>query len=504
MTAIAVRATGAASDTGVNWNSIDWVSVSTNVRRLQARIVKATEQQRWGKVKALQRLLTRSFSAKAIAVKRVSENAGKRTPGVDGVRWNTARQKASAILQLRQRGYKAAPLRRIYIPKSNGKARALGIPTMHDRAMQALYLSALDPYAEVCSDLSSYGFRVGRSCADAMEKCFILLSKKTSAQWVLEGDIKSCFDKISHEWLLANVPIENRILNQWLKAGYVEKQRYHCTDAGTPQGGIISPALANLALNGLEARLRDAFPKAKTMAQKNRVYFVRYADDFIITADSDRLLDEEVRPLVESFLQERDLQLSLRKTRITKVTEGFDFLGQNVRKHNHKLIISPSKENVKQHIRAVRELIRANRSASAGNLIVQLNPVIRGWANYHRHVVSKRTFVQTDHAIFTALWRWALRRHPNKNRHWIADKYFRTDGGQHWVFFGTVAGAKGCDKDVQLFKASSLPIKRHPIVKDTANPYGTQWAEYFARRSRKARQNPAFSGQSPVAADYAI
>jgi len=495
---------GAASDKGVNWEHIDWVSVYANVRRLQSRIVKATEQQRWGKVKSLQRLLTRSFSAKAMAVKRVSENAGKRTPGVDGVRWNTARQKASAILKLRQRGYKAAPLRRIYIPKSNGNTRALGIPTMHDRAMQALYLSALDPYAEVCSDLSSYGFRVGRSCADAMEKCFILLSKKTSAQWVLEGDIKSCFDKISHEWLLANVPMEKRILHQWLKAGYVEKQSYHHTNAGTPQGGIISPALANLALNGLEARLREAFPKAKTMAQKNRVYFVRYADDFIITADSKTLLNDEVRPLVESFLQERGLQLSLQKTRITPITEGFDFLGQNVRKHNHKLIISPSKGNVKQHLKTVRELILANRSASAGNLIVQLNPVIRGWANYHRHVVSKRTFVQTDHAIFTALWRWARRRHPNKNCHWIADKYFRTDGGQHWVFFGNVAGAKGCDRDVQLFKASSLPIKRHPIVKDTANPYDDVWSDYFDRRSRNQRLISSLSAVSPVAADYVI
>jgi len=497
-------ASGAASDKGVNWEHIDWVSVYANVRRLQSRIVKATEQQRWGKVKALQRLLTRSFSAKAIAVKRVSENAGRRTPEFDGVRWNTFRQKASAISKLRQHGYQAAPLRRIYIPKSNGKVRALGIPTLHDRAMQALYLSALDPYAEVCSDLSSYGFRVGRSCADAMEKCFILLSKKTSAQWVLEGDIKSCFDKISHEWLLANVPMEKHILYQWLKAGYVEKQRYHRTDAGTPQGGIISPALANLALNGLEARLREAFPKAKTMAQKNRVYFVRYADDFIITADSKELLTDKVRPLVESFLQERDLQLSLHKTRITSVTEGFDFLGQNVRKHNHKLIISPSRENVKQHLTAVRDLIVANRSASAGNLILQLNPVIRGWANYHRHVVSKRTFVQTDHAIFMAVWRWARRRHPNKNRHWIADKYFRSEGGQNWVFFGTVSGVNSCDNDVQLFKASSLPIRRHSIVKDVANPYDGQWAEYFARRSRKLSPPPSLSAISPVAADYVI
>jgi len=503
MTVNAVCVSGASSHRGVNWDSIDWVSVNANVRRLQSRIVKATEQQRWGKVKALQRLLTRSFSAKAMAVKRVSENAGKRTPGVDGVRWNTNRQKASAISRLRQHGYKAKPLRRIYIPKSNGKTRPLGIPTMHDRAMQALYLFALDPCAEVCSDLSSYGFRVGRSCADAMEKCFILLSKKTSARWVLEADIKSCFDKISHEWLLANVPTEKRILRQWLKAGYVEKQHFHQTSAGTPQG-IISPALANIALNGLEARLREVFPKAKTMAQKNRVYFVRYADDFIITADSKELLNEKVRPLVESFLQERDLQLSLEKTQITSITDGFDFLGQHVRKYNDKLIISPSKRNVKLHLKAVREFIYAHRSARAGNLIVLLNPIIRGWANYHRHVVSKRTFVQTDHAIFMALWRWALRRHPNKGRRWIADKYFRQEGDRHWVFFGSVSGAKGCDKDVQLFKASSLPIKRHPIVKDIANPYDDQWAEYFARRSSKAKRYPSHSAISPDAAHYVI
>ena len=221
------------------------------MRRLQARIVKATEQGRWGKVKALQHLLTRSFSGKVIAVKRVTENQGKDTPGVDAVKWDTPAKKMAAVHSLKRRGYKPRPLRRVYIPKGNGKKRPLGIPTMKDRAMQALYLLALDPVAETTSDRYSYGFRRERSCADAIQRCFTVLAQEDCAEWIFDADLKSCFDRISHEWLLAHIPMDKRLLKQWLKAGYMEQGAFNETDKGTTQGWIISTVMENMALNGM-------------------------------------------------------------------------------------------------------------------------------------------------------------------------------------------------------------------------------------------------------------
>ena len=271
--------TGASSHTGEAWHDIEWRQVHRNVRRLQARIVQAVQAGRWGKVKALQRLLTRSFSGKALAVKRVTENQGKRTPGSDGQTWSTPAAKMAAVHQLRQRSYQAAPLRRLYIPKANGQQRPLGIPTMKDRAMQALYRLALDPIAETTADPHSYGFRTGRSTADAIQRCFELLNKPASAQWILEGDIQGCFDHISHEWLLSHIPIEHHILQQWLKAGYLEKQHLLATEAGTPQGGVISPVLANITLDGLEQTLTHGY--SARQKQEAKVHLVRYADDWV-------------------------------------------------------------------------------------------------------------------------------------------------------------------------------------------------------------------------------
>jgi RNA-directed DNA polymerase len=232
---------GAASHDAVDWHAINWRRVTGNARRLQVRIVKATQAGRWGKVKALQHLLTRSLSAKALAVRRVTENQGKRTPGVDGITWDRPKQKAEAITRLRHRGYHALPLRRVYIAKDNGRQRGLGIPTMLDRATQALYLLALDPIAETTADPTSYGFRTKRAPADAIEQCFTVLAKKHSPQWILKGDIRSAFDQLSHEWLLTHIPMDKRILTQWLKAGYLERGHHYPTEAGTPQGGICTP-----------------------------------------------------------------------------------------------------------------------------------------------------------------------------------------------------------------------------------------------------------------------
>src|SRR5258708_34505564 len=400
-----VDKTGAASHEIVEgWHDIDWKATNRNVRRLQARIVKATKEGRWGKVKALQRLLTHSFSGKAMAVRRVTENDGAATPGVDKVIWDTPQKKAQAVATLKQRGYHPQPLRRVYILKRNGKKRPLGIPCMRCRAMQALYLLALDPIAEVTADRQSYGFRRERSTADAMEKCFLLLTRKASPQWVLEGDIKGCFDAISHEWLLTHIPTEKVILKKWLKAGFMEKHILYPTEAGTPQGGICSPVLANMVLDGLEARLREKFPKRADHSYKGKLSLIRYADDFIITGETKELLEREVKPLVEQFMRERGLELSQEKTVITHVEDGFDFLGQNVRKYKGKLLIKPSKGSVHDLLEKVRTIEQANKQTPAGKLIVQLNPIIRGWALYHRHVARKRTFNKLDSAIFQTLW----------------------------------------------------------------------------------------------------
>jgi RNA-directed DNA polymerase len=252
---------GAASPSKTDWHAINWQSVHQEVRRLQVRIVKAQQQGKWGKVKALQHLLTHSFSGKALAVKQVTENQGKRTPGVDGEIWTTPQKKAEALETLKQRGYSPRPLRRVSIPKKNGKLRPLGIPVMKDRAMQALYLLALDPVAEVQADPNSYGFRKERSTADAIMQCHTVLSNRAGAEWILEGDIKSCFDKISHEWLLKHAPMNKTILRKWLKAGFIEKGVLAPTEEGTPQGGICSPVLANWTLDGLETKLREKYPK---------------------------------------------------------------------------------------------------------------------------------------------------------------------------------------------------------------------------------------------------
>ncbi len=464
----------------IDWHSTDWRSVNQNVRRLQARIVKATREKRWNKVKALQYLLTHSQSGKLFAVKQVTENSGKRTSGVDKVTWETPEKKITAVHSLKSRGYKPLPLKRVYIPKSNGKMRPLGIPTMKDRAMQALYLLALDPIAETTADPNSYGFRKNRATADAIGQCFITLSSKQSAQWILEADIKGCFDNISHEWMLNHIPMDKNILKKWLKAGYLDKNTLYPTDDGTPQGGIISPVLANLALDGLEEKLRTRKGK------QGLVNLIRYADDFVITGRTKELLESEVIPIITAHLKERGLELSEEKTKITQIDKGFDFLGQNIRKYKNgairKLLIKPSEKNTNSFLDKVREIIKQNPTMKAGELIRILNPIIRGWANYHRHIVAKVAFNSVDSIIFECLWSWAKRRHPNKNRSWIVKKYFTSVGGDNWVFSGIIKGRDGQPKNVRLINAANVSIKRHTKIKVDANPYDPTWETYFERR----------------------
>ena len=481
MTAVATPA-GAVSHNTVEWHATHWQKAHSIVRRLQARIVKATQAGRWGKVQALQHLLTHSFSAKVIAVKRVTESRGKRTPGVDGVIWETPEHKAQAVTTLRQHGYRTLPLRRVYIPKSSGTGtRPLSIPCMKDRAMQALYLLALDPIAETLAEPNSYGFRLERSTADAIDQCHRVLSQRGSAQWIFEGDIRACFGSFSHDWLMANIPMDKAILEKWLKAGFIDKHLLYATEAGVPQGGVISPVIMNLALTGLERHVKSAFP-AYQGTQRTKVHVIRFADDFIITGKSRDFLEQEAQPLVEQFLAERGLELSPEKTRVTHIEEGFDFLGTRIRKYDGKLLCTPAKKNVRNFLDTIRGIVKGHKQAITGNLIMQLNPVIRGWAQYHQHGASKRTFAKVDHHIFTLLWQWARRRHPRKSHHWIRNKYFRSEDGNNWVYFGKVTRSDGTKQDVRLFRASSVAIRRHTKIRGEANPYDPQWEPYFEAR----------------------
>ena len=473
-----------AATRGVNeWDEIAWPIVYLRVRRLQTRIAKATREQDWRRVKALQRFLVNSFSAKVLAVKRVSENDGKRTPGVDGEIWSTPEAKWQAIQRLGSRGLRPQPLRRVYIPKrGSDKMRPLGIPAMIIRAQQALHLQGLEPVAETRADPHSYGFRRSRGTQDAIARVFNLLARKVSAPWIFEGDIKGCFDNFEHGWIEDHVPMNRKVLRDWLKAGYVESGKLFPTEAGTPQGGIASPTIANIALDGLEMVLTERFGSTATSTKRLRVRLVRYADDFIITGSSKELLEKEVKPCVEAFLAERGLQLSQEKTRITHISEGFDFLGQNVRKYDGKLLIKPSAKNIKAFLDSVRETIRVNRSSKQETLIDLLNPMIRGWANYHRHVVAKKTYAAVDHHSWRALWRWARRRHPNKLPEWVRQKYFRTQGHRHWVFATPTRGYTGEPRMLALIAASDTRIVRHVRVKSDANPFDPAWDSYFEQR----------------------
>lgn len=476
--------TGALPNGKKYWHSINWAQSYKTVQRLQARIVKATQKGRWNKVKALQYLLTHSFSGKTLAVRRVTENRGKNTPGVDNELWSTPKCKYQALLSMKRRGYKASPLRRVMIPKHNGKLRPLSIPTMRDRAMQALYSLSLDPIAETTGDKHSYGFRPKRSTADAIEQCFSVLSRKHSAQWILEADIEGCFDNISHAWLMDNIPLDKQILKEWIQSGYVNKNVLHSTKKGTPQGGVISPLLANITLDGLGKLLSENYPmKISSRKPAHKVNFIRYADDFIITGKSRKLLEEEILPLVENFLQKRGLRLSKSKTCITHIDDGFDFLEQNVRKYNGTLLIKPSKANVRMFLRKIREFVKRNKMIKQNIMIEVLNPKIRGWCQYHRSVVSARTFSNIRHELWKILWLWSKSRHPNKGAQWVKDKYFHHNGKSDWCFSCKVLDSKTGEKRIHLYDPARVPIRRHIKIKSDCNPYDPSWKSYLDKRS---------------------
>jgi RNA-directed DNA polymerase len=489
MAAIA-RLTGAPSANGNDWKAINWQKARREVRRLQIRIAKAVSEKRHGRVKTLQWLLTRSFSGKALAVKRVVSNRGRKTPGVDKVIWYTPKQRMKAVQDLYRRGYHAQPLRRVYIPKKNGKMRPLGIPTMHDRAMQALYALALQPVAETTGDPNSYGFRLHRNCADAIHQCYIGLAKRYSAQWILEGDIKACFDEISHDWLMENILMDRFMLQKWLNAGYFEEGTLYPTKAGTPQGGIISPLLANMTLDGLEAAVKAVTP------YRSKVNVIRYADDFVITGKTKELLEGTIKPAVEGFLMERGLTLSPEKTRITRIEDGFDFLGQNPRKYNGKFLTKPARSNFRTILTRIRETIRKFSAKKTGDMIRALNPIIRGWANFHRHIAAKASFAALDSQVYRYLRDWARRRHPHKGKHWLRQKYWHSTPVS--TYFSVIENTPEYKRRVTLIHATSTKIERHIKIRGAANPFDPEYAAYFEQR--RAEQQRRFAGRAALKA----
>jgi len=469
---------GRASDTTwTNWNSIQWDKVTRAAKSLQARIVKAVKTKHFHKAKALLHLLTRSFYGKLLAILRVTSNKGCKTCGVDKVVWDTPAKKRKAIEQLSIKRYKAQPLKRKSISKKNGKFRHLGIPSFRDRAFQALFKLGLEPIAETTADPNSYGFRPKRSCADAIVQCHNVLSQRNSAVWVFEADIKGCFDNISHQWILQHIPLSKKVLAQWLKAGYMEKKHWYPTHRGTPQGGIISPVIANMVLDGLEKAI-NLHARHKPKSNPFKINFVRYADDFVVTGNDSEYLEREIKPLICRFLAIRGLELSEEKTKITHINEGFNFLSQNVRKYKGKLLIHPSKEAVQSFKDKLRKLFRENRGIPAHALIRRLNPVIRGWSNYHKGICSKRTFTKLGVFIYRQLKRWAKYQHGNKNRWWIYHRYFHDN---HFTDHRTTP--KGTEHN-RLYRIAYVPVRYHVKVKAGANPFLEEYDNYFYQRTR--------------------
>lgn len=460
------------------WETIDWKKIQKQVNRIQVRIAKTAVKGDMNKVKRLQYLLTHSFYAKALAVKKVTSNKGKNTSGVDKKIWSTSAAKMKATLSLTDRRYRAKPLRRVYIEKKGKKnKRPLGIPTMYDRAMQTLYALALEPVAEVTGDHVSFGFRKGRSAKDACEQIFCVLARKCSPQWILEGDIKGCFDNINHEWLMENIPMDKRIMKQFLKSGFIYKSTLFPTETGSPQGGSISSLYANMTLDGLEKLIQDKYHRNSKgnienhYRAKAKVNLVRYADDFIVTANT-RETAEELKLLISTFLKERGLELSEEKTTIAHINDGFDFLGWTFRKFKDKLIIKPSKSSTKSLIRKISNIIlKEGKAQKQEDLIRRLNSIIIGWTNYHKHVVASRTFSYVNNTIYLLLERWAKHRHPNKNKWWRLNKYWHEKNGKPWVFM--------TEKN-HLINLRTIDIRRHPKLQISKNPFIDE--KYFIKR----------------------
>ncbi len=478
--------------TTYEWKTLPWPKLGRRVFKLQKRIYRASLRGDVKTVRRLQRLMMKSWSAKCLAVRRVTQdNQGKKTAGIDGVASLSPKARLTLVGSL-QLGDKATPSRRVWIPKpGSSEQRPLSIPVMYDRALQALVKQALEPEWEAQFEPNSFGFRPGRSCRDAIGAIFLAIKQKP--KYVLETDVAQCFERIDHKALckkLNTSPSLTRQIRAWLKAGVMDGHQFQTTPTGAAQGSVISPLLANVALHGLEVDLRKAFRSAQ------RPMLVRYADDLVVLHQDLAVVQESQRFLSE-WLSGMGLALKPSKTRITHTLVpyegqvGFDFLGYEVRqypmgkthsKQGFKTIIKPSKEAQIRHFHRIREVVKAHKAAPQAVLIDRLNPVIRGWANYFSNVCSKSTYSSMDNLMYHKLRAWARRRHPNKNRHWIAHKYWLIGTGEGWVF-----ASRNDQHPMRLFQHARTPIKRHIKVQGSRSPYDGDWIYW----SRRMSQHPA-------------